>query len=92
MTFGGTALPGKEGSTSSAKAEATRASTKTALFMVRGIEGDFSRSTSESLIIFKECIAMWIDKRENAKILCCDTGKEEIWGNFRMFYTSILRL
>ena len=37
VTFGGTALPGKEGATSSAKAEATRANTKAALFMVRGI-------------------------------------------------------
>ena len=37
VTAGGTALPGKEGSTSSAKAEAMRASTKAAPFMVRGI-------------------------------------------------------
>lgn len=37
VTAGGTALPGKEGSTSSAKVEVKRASTKTALFKVRGI-------------------------------------------------------
>ena len=37
VTFGGTALPENEGATSSARAEARRASTKAALFMVKGV-------------------------------------------------------
>ena len=40
---------------------------------------------SDLLVIFKECIAMSLDEGEDAKILCRDTGKEETWGNFRMF-------
>ena len=41
VTFGGTALPGNEGATSSARAEATKVSKKAALFMVRGILARF---------------------------------------------------
>ena len=37
VTFGGTALPGNEGTTSLARAEARRASTKAALFIIRSV-------------------------------------------------------
>ena len=40
---------------------------------------------SELLVIFREFIAMSLDEGENAKRLCCDTGREQTWVNFRMF-------
>ena len=39
----------------------------------------------DTLVLCRECIAMSVDERENAKILCCDTGKEETWADFRIF-------
>ena len=41
---------------------------------------------SDSLIIFKEHVAMSLDERESAKILRYDTHKEETWGTLRCLY------
>ena len=35
---------------------------------------------SVPLVILRECIEMSLDEGENAKILCCYTGKGETWG------------